>query len=179
MMTEDTKAPEENTGEVAPEAKPEAKAAAKPKKPAKVTRKSLQASRVSHADRHTLRVKDRDSNFKYRWVNHDDGKNAGRVEKMLQRGYTFANKGDESLVDSRGIETGTLGSTIGKPAGNGIRAVLMKIPNKYYEEDLASKQAEVDRTEEGMVSEDLRSGASDIVGDGLKVSKPSFSVGQN
>lgn len=168
-MTEEIK-PQETAQEAAP---------AKAKKPAKVQkRKPIKGSRVSYKDRHKLNVEGRDPNFRYRWVNTDDRKYAGRVEKMMARGYTLAND-DESLVDSNGIQAGQIGSQIGTPVGNGTRAVLMKIPIEHYEEDLAAKQAEVDRTEEGMVSEELRSGASDIVGDGLKVSRPSFKVQQN
>lgn len=162
--------------EAAPEkeAAPKKEAKAKKEKPAKVSRKPMKASRVAYKDRHKLKVDGLDRNFEYRWVNTDDTKYAGRVEELKRRGYTLAND-DESLVDSQGVQAGQLGSKVGRPVGNGTNAVLMKIPKEYYEEDKVAKRAEVDETEEGMVSEELRTG-SDVVGSGLNIQRPQFEV---
>jgi len=121
-------------------------AAPKAKKPAKVKRKKQEASRIAYKDRHKIKMSGLDTdNYEYRIVNTDDGK------------------------------SGALGSIKSKPVGHGTRGVLMRIPKKYYQEDLVAKRAEVDETEEGMVSEELRSG-SDMVGAGVQIQRPQFEV---
>jgi len=159
---------DENNVEAAPEAAPKAK------KPAKVKRKKQEASRIAYKDRHKIKMSGLDTdNYEYRIVNTDDGKYAGRVEQLKERGYDIAKEGE--FADDSGIEAGALGSIKSKPVGHGTRGVLMRIPKKYYQEDLVAKRAEVDETEEGMVSEELRSG-SDMVGAGVQIQRPQFEV---
>lgn len=131
-------------------------------------RKEIGSNRVSYKDRNKLKVKDLDPNFNYRIVNHDDNRYAGRIEQLKERGYTVVNS-DESLGDEHGVSASQIGSVVGKPVGHGTRGVLMKIPKEFYEEDKAQKAAEVDRTEEGMVDDELRN-SENTYGEGLKLS---------
>jgi len=138
----------------------------KPGRPPK--RDGIGSNRISYAERNKLSVQNRDDGFNYRVVNTDDEKWQGRIENMMARGYTVCHEG-EILGDSRGTEASQVGSVIGKPVGNGVRGVLMKIPKEFYEEDQAAKQAEVDHSEMGMVADELRN-AEGMYGEGLKVS---------
>lgn len=133
--------------------------------------------RISYRERNKLSTSNRDDNYHYRVVNHDDGKWAGRVDKMKQIGYVLAND-EESIGEKGGVKASSLGSVKSTPVGNGTVGVLMKIRKEHYEEDFQQKQAEVDLTEIDMVDENLRAGGNDLYGDGLKVdrSKPTFNV---
>lgn len=130
-------------------------------------REEIGSGRIPYADRNKLTAMNRDPNFKYRIVNSDDSRYAGRIADLQKRGYTVCND-DEVLGDEHGTEANQIGSVVGKPVGHGVRGVLMKIPIEFYVEDKAAKQAEVDLTEEGMVDEELRTG-DDIYGEGLKI----------
>ena len=90
---------DENNVEAAPEAAPKAK------KPAKVKRKKQEASRIAYKDRHKIKMSGLDTdNYEYRIVNTDDGKYAGRVEQLKERGYDIAKEGE--FADDSGIEAG-------------------------------------------------------------------------
>jgi hypothetical protein len=139
----------------------------KPKRPPE--RPEIGASRVSYKDRHKLTVANRDdANYVYRIVNSDKDRYKDRIATMLARGYTICKDG-EQIGDPNGTDASSIGSSATKSVGNGVKGVLMKIPRKFYEEDKAAKQAEVDRTEEGMVDEELRN-SDDVYGEGLKIS---------
>ena len=129
--------------------------------------KGIQASRISYKDRGKISATGRDPKFIYRIVNHDGNKYAGNVEKRMQMGYKFANEG-ESLGDLHGVKAGQIGSKIGTHVGSGTQGILMKIPKEYYNQDQAEKQTEVDRTELGMVDEELKN-SDGMYGEGLKV----------
>lgn len=131
-------------------------------------RKEIGSNRISYKDRNKLTVQGRDDeNFVYRIVNHDDSKYADRIATMQSRGYTLCNNGEE-IGDPNGTEAGSIGSAASKSVGNGVKGVLMRIPREYYEEDKAAKQADVDRSEEGMIDKELQT-ASDVYGEGLKI----------
>ena len=155
----------ESTEAVRVKAKPGPKPKAKVGRPPE--KAGVQASRVSYKDRRKTTAHDRDPNFHYRIVNVDDEKYAGRLEKVKEMGYIFANDG-ESLGDGQGVEASSIGSSVGTHVGHGTRGVLMKIPKEYYLEDKAAKQAEVDQSEMGMVDDELKN-SSDMYGEGLKV----------
>lgn len=125
-------------------------------------------SRISYADRRKINVKDQDPNFKYRWVNIDNDRYAGRIDRMKEIGYTVVND-DMEYGDAQGVGASELGGGNTKHVGHGTKAVLMRIPKEYYEQDMAEKQAEVDRTEAGMVDDENLKGPN-MYGDGLKIS---------
>ncbi len=126
-------------------------------------------SRVSYKDRRKLSVSGLDTEkFKYRWVNTDEGKYSGRLEQVKKMGYIEATEGE--LSDMQGVEASSIGSNFSRPVGNGTRAVLMKQPIEFYEEDKAEKQAEVDQTERGMIDDELIRNSEGLYGEGLKVS---------
>lgn len=93
-----------------------------------------------------LTVKGKDSNFVYRIVNDIDD----RVHDMIERGYELDTSETIRVGDSRIDTTSKLGKVREIPVGQGIKAVLMKIPREFYEEDQALKAAEVKKAENAM-----------------------------
>lgn len=127
----------------------------------------IEASRLSYKDRNKISAEGRDPNFHYRIVNSDDAKYAGRIDYMRSIGYTLASDG-ETVGDDHGTDASQIGSSIGKHVGHGTKGILMKIRKEHYKQDQADKQTEVDHSELGMVSDELKN-APGMYGDGLKV----------
>ena len=155
-----------NKSKNSPEAQEDMISAAPKKATRPPTKKGAgQASRISYKDRDKLSTDGLDPNFHYHIFNDDNEKYAGRVASAKKIGYTIVNDG-KSLGDESGIEPSAVGSATKKHVGFGTHGVLMRIPKQHYEEDKAAKQAEIDRTEEGMVDETLLN-ASDVTGEGF------------
>ncbi len=102
------------------------------------------------SQRAPLRYKGLDTkNFVQRWVLDKDD----RLQVFLDAGYEFVNPtaansqvGDPTVDSSKGLDT-----RVTKTAGFGnLRLFLMQIPRKWYEDDQAKKQLEVDLSEESM-----------------------------
>ncbi len=112
---------------------------------------SVRKERVPVASRREpLKYKGLDTqNFVQRWVLERDD----RIEEFLAGGYEFVKPtgqgtvvGDPTVNSSSGIDT-----RVTKSAGfGGLRLILMQIPIEFYKEDQASKQREVDQTEDTM-----------------------------
>jgi hypothetical protein len=130
---------------------------------------AIKGSRLSYKERNLINVQDQDPNFVYRWINYDNDRYSGRVDKMRQIGYTVVHD-DMEFGDERGVDASQIGGSNIKHVGSGTKAVLMRIPKEYYEEDKAEKQAEVDRTERGMVEDEQLKGKG-MYGEGLKITK--------
>jgi len=102
------------------------------------------------SQRAPLRYKGLDTkNFVQRWVLDKDD----RLQVFQDAGYEFVKPtvqgtsvGDPTVDSSKGLDT-----RVHKTAGFGnLRLYLMQIPRKWYEEDQAKKQLEVDASEESM-----------------------------
>lgn len=94
--------------------------------------------------RNRLSLRERDPNYHYRIVNDTDG----RVDQFLERGWEVvkdAKVGDKRVENSTGV-----GSIPTVSVGQGIKGVVLRIKNEYYEEDQRAKLAEVDATEATM-----------------------------
>lgn len=90
-----------------------------------------------------LSVSRKDPAFEYRFVN-DDGDN---VADRMEQGWEPVVK-SETEVGSKRVDLSTeVGSQVSVSVGQGMKAILMKIPKEFKEEDDAIKQAAVDRTE--------------------------------
>jgi hypothetical protein len=112
-------------------------------------------------------------NFQQRWViDRDD-----RIALFLQAGYTF--------VKPRGLPVGHPsydtqkqdGARVTQSAGyGGLKLYLMEIPMKFYKEDQAAKQRDVDEIENSMrtpgkgkaVGADVDYGKIDLKRDGMQ-----------
>jgi hypothetical protein len=91
----------------------------------------------------TIHQDDRDPNYQYRIVN-DVG---DRVEMLKERGYEVVT-GKVRIGDKRVATPGAEGTPVQAHVGGGMKAVLMRIPKEYFEEDQAAKQEYVDSLED-------------------------------
>ena len=96
--------------------------------------------------RNKLTVKDRDPNYHYRIVNVKED----RVEQFQEQGYEIV--GATPVGDKQIDAPSSLGSASEISVGGGLKAVVMRIPKEFYEEDQAMKQAQIDELEATMGS---------------------------
>lgn len=97
--------------------------------------------------RNKLTVMERDPNYHYRIVNVKED----RVEQFKEQGYevVLSTKVGDSQVDS----ASSLGSATEISVGGGMKAVIMRTPKEFYDEDQAMKQAQIDELEATMKSD--------------------------
>lgn len=103
--------------------------------------------------RDILTVEGKEPGYVYRIVNDTPG----RVADLKSRGYELAT-GDETFSSTLDEAT-TIGSVKSKHVGGGVNAVLMRIPQEWYDEDQKMKQEHIDKIEQK-----TKSAASDIKG---------------
>lgn len=94
--------------------------------------------------RNVLSVTGKEAGFEYRFVN-DTG---DRVETFKENGWEVVSTKGVRIGDKRVSAATPEGSIAKASVGDGIQAVLMRIPTEYYEEDQAAKQALVNASEE-------------------------------
>lgn len=87
----------------------------------------------------------KDPNFEYRGVNHDPNK-PGRMEMFKRAGWEVVT-GDDPACDNRVGRTSIPGSAVAIPGGGSITMVLMRKRRDWFEEDMAEKQAAIDKSE--------------------------------
>lgn len=102
-------------------------------------------------NRGKLSVARKDPNFEYRFVN-DDGDN---VQDKIDNGWEPVEKSETQVGDKRVESSNSEGSIVRVSVGQGKKAVLMKIPKDWYDEDQAIKQEAVDATENATKQEAL------------------------
>src|SRR3990167_4017063 len=93
--------------------------------------------RVSLQDqRNKLTVTDKDPNFVYRYVNDVDD----RIAKFKLGGYEVVEKKNHQIGDPL-VDTGqaTTTSIVEKAVGGRVKALLMRVPKEWYDEDQAKK----------------------------------------
>jgi hypothetical protein len=79
--------------------------------------------------------------FVRRWVNDVQD----RVERFLDAGYELVkDRTQDTSAPGVGVPTHLGSSECRKPVGGGVHAVLMEIPEDWYEQDQAEKQKRVD-----------------------------------
>jgi len=90
--------------------------------------------------RDVMTVAGKDPNYVYRWVNDEEG----RLDRFKLAGYEIVTSEHEIGMPSVNKASDKYGSAYVKKVGNGVVAVLMRIPKDFYNEDQAAKQAAVD-----------------------------------
>jgi hypothetical protein len=133
------------------------------------------------AQRYKLQLSDADNKefkrrgFVTRWFNDQDG----RVERALGGGYQYVKPEEAPSLGSGVIHQGNtdLGDRVSKIVSRGepvIRAFLMKIKKKLYDEDQATKQAIVDE-KDALLMAGKNADGTDVIegqyGKGLTFSK--------
>lgn len=92
--------------------------------------------------------------YSRRFVNADD---KSRIQMFLDAGYTIVNDNKSQKTQVGDEDTGNpqlLGSVAGKPVGGGIDAVLMEIPEDWYNEDQAAKETQIKQKEQGLLNDE-------------------------
>ncbi len=120
--------------------------------------------RTPISQRNKLKAEQKDG-FKRRFVNEDPD----RIQMFLDAGWTLVTDGSKA-GDSQVGEARRLGSATGKPVGGGKTAVLMEIPEEYYQEDAAAKEKKIKATEAGLLNnESGRQPTEGVYGEGIKI----------
>ena len=96
--------------------------------------------------RNRLSVKNKEPGYVYRIVNDVDD----RIDELKEQGYEVDTANVGKVGDKRvDVSTG-LGSAPSFSVGQGVKAVVMRIKQEWYDEDQAMKLAQVRATEETM-----------------------------
>jgi hypothetical protein len=117
--------------------------------------KQLNTKRLSERPRRSplsgksrLDIKDRDPNYVYRIVNVNLESDPDRVQDLMERGYEIVSKDNAGQVGDKRVDNpSALGSAGQISVGKGTKAIVMRIPREWYDEDQKIKQQEVDATE--------------------------------
>lgn len=108
---------------------------------------SGRARRTPITVRNKLDVKDRDPNYHYRIVNVKED----RVEQFIEQGYEIVRA--TPVGDKQVDAPSSLGSASEISVGGGMKAIVMRTPKEYFNEDQAIKQTQIDALEATMKSE--------------------------
>jgi len=106
--------------------------------------------RVPISEQKRLSIHNRDPNYHYRIVNTTDAKGHDKIQAMLLAGYEIDKDNAGKVGDARVDQASGLGSVPEFSVGQGVKAIVMRIPKEWYAEDQAAKQAQVDAGEETM-----------------------------
>jgi hypothetical protein len=107
------------------------------------SRASARVKRTPVTERSILTVKGKEPGYTYRIVN-DTG---DRVAQFQETGYELVAAKDVKVGDRRIEGNATEGSVAQISVGQGVKAVVMRQKDEYYQEDFAAKQARVDELE--------------------------------
>lgn len=111
------------------------------------TAASARPRRTPVTKRNRLAVKNKEDGFIYRIVNDEDD----RVERLQEQGYELCTKESVGAIgDKRVDNASSLGSIAQISVGKGTKAVVMRIPKEYYDQDQSAKQKEIDALESTM-----------------------------
>lgn len=93
--------------------------------------------------RNRLEISGKEAGYTYRIVNDTED----RVAQLQDRGYEVVSNKDVR-IGTRRLEQGSPeGSVASMSVGGGIKGVVMRIPDEWYQEDQAAKNANIDRLE--------------------------------
>lgn len=117
---------------------------------------SARPRRTPLNQRNRLSVKNKEEGFTYRIVNDDDD----RIEQLKEQGYELCDKEHVGAVgDKRVDNTSSLGSAAYFSVGQGMKAVVMRIPTEWANEDAKLKEQAADDLEQTM-KDDARKAAN-------------------
>lgn len=111
---------------------------------------SARPQRAPLGKRDRLAIKNKEDGFTYRIVNDVDD----RVEQLMERGYEVCSKEQVGAIGNKRVDnTSSLGSAAHFSVGQGTKAVVMRIPKEWNDEDQRAKAAEIDAVEATMKSD--------------------------
>ncbi len=88
----------------------------------------------------------------------------GRVKQLEDRDWEVVIAGKEGSIqvgDPKAGKESQVGTPVRTAVGGGVEAVLMKIPEEYFEEDKEAKAAEIRETEKSMMVSDKKGNQGD------------------
>jgi len=100
--------------------------------------------RTPVGQRNILSVTGKEEGYVYRIVN-DSG---DRVQQFVDAGYELVDANAVRIGDKRVNAASAEGSKAQVSVGKGEKAFVMRIKQEWYDEDQATKQAEIDRLEQ-------------------------------
>lgn len=106
------------------------------------TRAKDRPKRIPIGTRQVLAARERPG-FHRRWVN-DVG---DRIQQFIDAGYTTVSGEVNNTSDDSAQTPSKLGNTVRRMVGENVYAVLMEIPQEFYDEDQTLKQERVDEVE--------------------------------
>ena len=109
-------------------------------------RKIERPKRTPIKGRNVLTVAGKEDGFHYRFVNRI----GDRVEMMKERGWEVVDKAAVRVGDRRVATPSAEGSVAEAHVGDGMKAIVMRIPDELYNEDQAMKQREIDDMEDAL-----------------------------
>lgn len=115
------------------------------------TTAKVRPKRTPISKRNILSVEGKDPNYHYRIVN-DTG---DRIQAFKDAGYETVLASDVRIGDKRINSATPEGSVAQVSVGGGQKALLMRIPKEWYEEDQATKQTEINRLEQSTLQQAL------------------------
>lgn len=114
----------------------------------KVSRASARPRRSALGKRDRLALRDRDPGYQYRLVNINLENDPDRVQNLIEQGYEIVPAKKVGQTGDAKVDVPSVMGSAGEiSVGQGTKAIWMRIPKEYYNEDQAVKQAEVDATE--------------------------------
>lgn len=97
------------------------------------------------------KIKNQEPGYHYRLVNDLDD----RVQEMIERGYEVVSDNSVSVGDKRVANPAQEGSPVSVSVGNGVKGVVMRIKDEWWEEDKTAHDAKVRATED-QIKRDLK-----------------------
>lgn len=88
--------------------------------------------------------------FSYRFFNDDD--HGDRIRRAKAAGWEVVH--DDAQVGDANVGQASQFGVAGKPVGGGKKAVLMKIPSNWYQEDQAAKEAQIKSNLQGVMRDE-------------------------
>lgn len=94
--------------------------------------------------RNILSVKGKDEAYEYRIVNDE----FDRIDTFKEAGWEVVSNSDVKVGDKRVGQTSAVGSDAVVSVGGGQKAVVMRIKKEWYDEDQATKRADIKQLED-------------------------------
>ncbi len=111
------------------------------------TEASARPRRTPISSRNRLEVKNKEPGYVYRIVNDVDD----RISLLQEQGYEIVPDAKVGIAGNRRVDSATaLGSSSHVSVGQGTKAIVMRQREEYFREDQATKQAQVDETEQAI-----------------------------
>lgn len=103
-----------------------------------------------NGDRAILNVTGLDNeNFHYCWINDNDDKWLGNIERFKNAGYEHVQVHEVGAIGSVHVNQGSdnIGNYVSRPVGAGVTAYLMRIPIEWFNEDCKAAEDKLQDTE--------------------------------